>query len=124
MQYFLAIGLGGSLGAASRYLLSNAISGRSKTPFPLATWTINLSGSFLLGLSIGLQPQLLIHPDLEAMIVLGFLSSYTTFSTFAYEGLILLQQGQIKISLLYLFSSILLGLLAAYLGLFISGIIN
>lgn len=116
MLYFFAIGIGGSLGAVSRYLLGNFVAARSTATFPLATWLINISGSFLLGLYIGLQPGIIIDPNLEAMIILGFLSSYTTFSTFSYENLVLLQKGEYKTAAIYTISSLGLGIVAAFLG--------
>ena len=123
MSFYLAIGLGGSLGAITRYLLSSWIRRSYPVSFPLATWLVNISGSFLLGAYVGLEPQLLLESHLESMLVLGFLSSYTTFSTFIYEGLTLLQKQKNSQAWFYLLSSLAVGILAAFAGLAISGLI-
>ncbi|MGF7184079.1 CrcB protein [Desulfitispora alkaliphila] len=117
MLTYLAIGLGGSAGAITRHLLSSLIKKHFSHPFPWATWTINISGSFLLGLFVAFNSHYLISAKVEALLVLGFLSSYTTFSTFSVELLQAIQKGFYRIALLYAITSLTLGMLAAYLGL-------
>lgn len=115
--YYLAIGIGGSLGACCRYLLGKYIYSKYNHPFPLATWIVNISGSYLLGIFVAINQKMLFNPTLESLIILGFLSSYTTFSTFSYELLQLLQRKSYGQTALYAISSLLLGMAAAYIGL-------
>lgn len=117
-MYFLGIGLGGSLGAVLRYSVSQYISTKyGENSYPLATKIINLTGSFLLGLYMGFQHLLLLNPTVEAMFILGFLSSYTTFSTFIYEAFNLIQQKKSSTAILYLTTSMGLGMLFVFAGL-------
>lgn len=114
----VAIGTGGSLGALLRFYLGRSIMKKWGRSFPLGTFLINLSGSFLLGLfSAWASWNNNISPVLRAGITTGFLGSYTTFSTFSYETIKLLEDGEFVTAFGYLFGSILLGLVAAWLGL-------
>ncbi|WP_370346295.1 fluoride efflux transporter CrcB [Catenulispora sp. MAP5-51] len=91
----LAVSAAAALGAPARYLLDRAIAGRRSSALPLGTMAINLTGAFLLGLLTGLAA----HHGLpkEAVVVLGtgFCGAYTTFSTFSYETMRLVEDGSI-----------------------------
>lgn len=103
------IGLGGAMGAICRYLLSSWV-GSGAIPF--GTLTVNLVGSFLLGLVYSLSAGIAISANLQALIATGLLGAFTTFSTFSYETLSLVQAGQTKNAMIYLSISIILGLIA------------
>ncbi|HJV44650.1 MAG TPA: fluoride efflux transporter CrcB [Bacillota bacterium] len=112
----LFVGLGGIFGAISRFLLSKWISGKSSASFPLGTWIINISGSFVLGLLAVLHIGNVI-PDWSWLIFgTGFLGAYTTFSTFGYESIQMIQKGDMKRAVIYVSSSVILGILAASIG--------
>ena len=117
MQAYLAIAIGGTLGCWARYgmtLLIQAIWGRE---FPVATLSINVLGSFLMGfLFIETLERLTIGPHLRIGVLTGFLGGFTTFSTFAMESLLLAEQGEPGKSALYVLLSVGLGLLAAFGG--------
>ena len=113
------VGLGGFLGANARYWLGVWFEGRAKGPFPWATFAINVSGSFLLGLFmvLGLERQALPRdPVLRLLFAVGFLGAYTTFSTFTYETLVLAEAGAPEKALANAAGSVAAGLLAAWLG--------
>ena len=117
---FLWISLGGVLGANARYWLGGWIQQRGGAAFPWETLIINLSGSFLLGLLLGLVTERYASPygpTLRLVIGIGFLGSYTTFSTFTYETLMLMGSASWMRAVANVAVSVLCGLLAAWLGL-------
>jgi CrcB protein len=90
---WLLVATGGALGAAARYLLDRTIAVRQRGPFPLGTLVINVSGSIALGLLIGLAVAHRIPASVVTWAGTGFLGAYTTFSTFTFETLRLLEDG-------------------------------
>lgn len=121
MNYYIAIALGGAAGAVSRYWLSGLVDSLNKGPFPLGTFTVNLVGSFLIGVVfILLAEKIHLVDSWRPIIMIGFLGAMTTFSTFSLDALLLLQQGNYNTALLYIASSVLICLLAAYAGMQIS----
>jgi CrcB protein len=117
MSIYLWIGLGGFLGANARYLLTVWVAARWDVTFPYGTLVINLSGSFFLCLLVeGLSTYLMLRPPLRLALTVGFLGAYTTFSTFSYEWLLLLQDGKVWPGLVYILGSVLGGGVAGGLG--------
>ncbi len=113
---FLYIALGGGLGAISRYLISGWFL-RFGAGFPLGTLAVNVLGSFLLGLFMELATRtLLVPPEARWLVAVGFLGSFTTFSTFAYESHTLLKEGEWLTSFLNVILSVGLGLTGVKLG--------
>ncbi len=112
-----AVGGAGALGALTRYLLGRFIAEQTNTIFPWGTFTINLSGAFLIGLLLALVQRQMLASWLQIILATGFLGGYTTFSTMSWEGLQLARGGSTRQSILYLGGSTALGLLAAALGL-------
>lgn len=106
MEY-LVIGLGGFLGANARYLVAGWATRRFGAAFPYGTFLINLSGSFLLGLLLAfLRERIFLHPDHFLFFAVGFLGAYTTFSTFTYESLRLLQDGSVLLVSINIFGAV------------------
>ncbi len=117
MQTVLWISLGAVLGANLRYWFGVWAGQRWGTQFPFATLFINLTGSFILGLFITvITEHFLIDPRWRVFFAIGFLGSYTTFSTYTYESISLLMAGNWSWGLLNLLGSSILGGLAAILG--------
>jgi CrcB protein len=117
MKQLFFVGLGGALGAIFRYLASVVTSKYYIGNFPLATFLVNISGCFLIGVLIGgLSSSSQNSNDLRLLFVTGFCGAYTTFSTFAAENLTLIEHGNSRIALLYILLSIILGVLAVWLG--------
>jgi fluoride exporter len=113
----LAVAVGGALGAASRYGLDRVIERRSFAIFPWSTFTINLSGCFLIGLVIAVLVEQHQTPTwLRSGLVVGVLGGYTTFSTFAQEALDLLRAEDVALALLYSLGSLAGGVLAVLAG--------
>lgn len=113
---WLAISLGGILGTLARYGVSRAIHVARGT-FPWSTFTVNISGSFVLGLLLTLvierwPPSQYVRP----FAAIGFLGSYTTFSTWMVEGDVLIKDGNAGIAFVYVAVSLVVGLVAVYLG--------
>lgn len=121
MQAYLAIAVGGTLGCWARYAMTNLVQAIYGRDFPYATLSINVLGSFLMGfLFIETLERLTISPQLRIGILTGFLGGFTTFSTFAMETLLLVEQGDTGKSILYVALSLVLGVLAAVCGAYIA----
>ncbi len=108
---FVLVGLGGVLGANTRYFLSVWAANRFGVDFPYGTFLINGTGSLGMGLVITI---LAAHagdfPEARLLLTTGFLSAYTTFSTFTYESVALLRRAEIRPGLVNVFGSTLIGI--------------
>jgi protein CrcB len=112
----LLIGLGGFVGANLRYWLGGWIAQKIGVLFPIETMLINLSGSFLLGLFMTLALHYTWSPEWRQVVAIGFIGSFTTYSTYEYESLRLLQEGAWVKAGLNLFGSLVLGLISCDFG--------
>ena len=117
------IAVGGALGAVARYSLSGWVQGLLSTSFPLGTMAVNVLGSFLLGLLFYLLEGLAVSAEVRSLLTIGFLGAFTTFSTFSYEALVLVQGGEWARGSLYIGGSVLLGLMGVLGGLFLGSFI-
>ncbi len=118
MKELIAIALGGSLGAVTRFLVANGIYAVLGRSFPHGTLFVNVSGSFLMGLLTQLMLQrFAISVEYRAAILVGFLGAYTTFSTFALETLYLFEEGSLLKAFLNIFLSAVLCLAGVWFGL-------
>src|SRR5690554_447943 len=98
IKTLILVGLGGGVGSVLRYLASLLANRYFPTIFPLATFTVNVIGCFLIGLILGLlERQHLPNPDMRFLFVIGFCGGFTTFSAFALENIFLMQNSQILI---------------------------
>ncbi len=113
---FLAVGFGGFIGAPSRYLLDRFVSTRFATDFPWGTFIINASGSLLLGFLTGLFLVRRLPVVVDAFAGVGYCGAYTTFSTFSFETVQLLEGGQVLEALANVALSLVVGLGAATAG--------
>ena len=115
---WLYIAMGGALGAVSRYGVTLGAARLGATGFPYATLTVNVVGSFLIGLFVAwLGGRTEINPALRPLIQVGFLGALTTFSTFSLDALILREQGRLTQAGLYIAASVLVCLAACFIGL-------
>ncbi|HLW75477.1 MAG TPA: fluoride efflux transporter CrcB [Bryobacteraceae bacterium] len=114
-RYFMVM-LGGASGTLARYLIGAAITARAGGRFPLGTVFINISGSFLVGFLMTILTQRWTNPNWRLLLVVGFLGGYTTFSAFEWENLVLLRDGARMAALLNGVGSVVVGLLAVWLG--------
>ena len=121
MENFIIISIGAILGANARYWVGDWAAQRWGSSFPLGTLLINASGSFLLGLFMTLATErLMLDPRWRLLVAVGFLGAYTTFSTYTLESFNLLFKGQLLAGLLNLLGSMLLGVAAVGLGVYIA----
>ena len=117
MSNYLVVLLGGGIGSLARYVASMAIMQRFGGAFPLGTFVINITGSFLIGLLMTLFTERLDwSPHWRLLLVTGFLGGYTTFSSFEYESLQALRQGAKWAGLFNLVGSVVAGYVAVWLG--------
>lgn len=116
MLKYLVIGLGGFAGAIARYVVGSYIGERYGVRFPYGTFVINMTGSFLVGFVVAWLSQTTASTYWRYLIPIGFIGAYTTFSTFEYETLRALQDGQITAGLLNVVLSVVLGLAAVWAG--------
>lgn len=112
----LMIALGGAAGAVARYGLSGWVQDLLGTTFPMGTMMVNVIGSFLLGLSVPLFESLAWSAEVRTMVTIGFLGAFTTYSTFSYEAVVLLEGGEWTRAGTYMGGSLLLGLVAVVGG--------
>ena len=110
MKNIIAIALGGSLGAVSRYLLSKYVSGYFGAIFPWGTLAVNLIGSLLIGFLFGLAEKTIIPASIRTFVMIGFIGAFTTFSTYVLESVNLFRDGEIKLGLLNIGISNILGI--------------
>ena len=117
MLQILAIAGGGAVGAVARFLVSTGVYRLFGRDFPWGTLAVNVFGSFGMGfLFVLLLERSLIGPEARAAILVGFLGSFTTFSTFSLETLTLVEQGEMLRALLNVAASLLLCVGACWAG--------
>jgi fluoride exporter len=117
LKTLVFIAVGGAFGAVSRYATSLGIYSLLGRNFPYGTLFVNVAGSFLMGvLSIMLLERFNLGPEWRAAILVGFLGSFTTFSTFSIETLNLFELGDINRAVLNMSLSLILCLLAVWFG--------
>lgn len=117
MQNLVAIAVGGAMGALSRYGLGLWISNKWNQGFPLHTFIINITGAFLLGfINVLFVERYALSPIWRLGIGVGFLGAFTTFSTFGYEVITLIQEGNLFTALSYTLLSVLIGFSGVALG--------
>ena len=115
---YLLVGLGGFIGANARFVVARLAGTLFETRFPLGTFVINISGSFLLGV-LGAVVTQKVMPSSESMrlaLGVGFLGAYTTFSTFEFETHALLEDGSWLTATTNMFASLFVGLVAVRAG--------
>lgn len=120
---YLLVGLGGFIGANVRFVVARLVGQLADTGFPIGTFVINVTGSFLLGVVGTLAAQRL-TPHSEAMrlaLGVGFLGAYTTFSTFEFETNALVQQAAWPAAALNVGASVVVGFLALRAGVVLAG---
>lgn len=113
----LFIAVGSAAGGVARFLLGTFIQGRFGAGFPVGTLLINISGAFLLGFiftfALGTPA---VSPEMRGLLTTGFCGGYTTFSTFSYETMMLLEDGEIGRAVTYIVLSVVVALLGVWLG--------
>lgn len=121
MNQVVAIAVGGALGALSRYWVVGLVSRLFERSFPYGTLVVNVIGSFLIGICyIIIVQRLHVASEWHAVLMVGFIGAFTTFSTFSLETVSLIQEGRLMVALSYIFSSVLVCLLATAAGILLA----
>ncbi|MSQ15806.1 MAG: fluoride efflux transporter CrcB [Dehalococcoidia bacterium] len=125
MPDFLWVPLGGAIGATARYTLGIWVVNRVGVSFPWNTLIINITGSLAIGISLTLLTERLIaDPAWRLFLVVGFLGGYTTFSSYTYEALAMLEAGDWIPATWYVLGSNGVGLAAAYFGIVLARVVG
>jgi CrcB protein len=110
---WLAIAIGGALGSVARYGLSTWIFDITNHKFPYATLLVNVAGSFIMGiLFVVIVEKAAMSDEMKSLLMIGFIGAFTTFSAFSLDALSLWQNGHVLMSLIYVFATVILCLVA------------
>ena len=121
-RLLLSVALGSAVGGVARVVLGNAVQTRAGGAFPMGTFVVNVTGSLLLGFLMRYTlaaPS--VSPEMRAMLTTGLCGGYTTFSTFSYETLTLIEAGDYRRASLYAALSVVLAIVATLVGVSIAG---
>ena len=124
MTTILLVFASGAIGAPARYLTDRFVQRRLGGVFPWGTLTVNVTGSFLLGFLLGLQFARGLPDGVTTLLGTGFCGAFTTFSTFGYETVRLLEEGSTWAAGVNAFAGLLLGVPAAVTGLLLAGVLG
>ncbi len=117
MKILLLVGIGGFLGSIARYLTQMGMGRVMPVIFPYGTLTVNIVGSFLIGIIYGMMDRnTLLSAEWRIFLATGFCGGFTTFSTFSYETLTLFREGEYAFAGLYVGGSVVIGLVAVMAG--------
>ncbi|NOY50825.1 MAG: CrcB family protein [Chlorobi bacterium] len=115
----MVVAFGGSVGAVARYLVFLLVGRYYEGVFPWASLFVNLAGAFAIGFLWGLFDRLYVSPAIRTFLLIGILGSFTTFSTLTFDVLSLYRDGEIKMMLMYLLSSNILGIALVFSGFYL-----
>jgi CrcB protein len=117
MLKVIVVAIGGSIGAAARYIVSTWAAGRFGSDFPYGTLIVNVVGCFIIGAFMVLVTERVIaNPYLRLLVAVGFLGGLTTFSSFGYETLKLVEDAQFQWAAYNILGNFILGFFATWLG--------
>ena len=113
----ILVGIGGLFGSVLRYLVAVFFARQATSGFPYGTLVVNLAGCFIIGVVFAISEKgNLLSPEWRILLTTGFCGGFTTFSTFSYESIQLIQDGEILFVSAYVVASVVIGLAATYLG--------
>jgi CrcB protein len=126
LRHPIAISLGAIAGALSRYYLSLWFAQRFGTSFPYGTLFVNFTGCLGMGffVTLALEQITVVSPEIRSLVAVGFLGSYTTFSSYELDTLALLRDRHTAVALLYWLSTAVVGLFSAQLGVILARLIR
>jgi CrcB protein len=115
-----AVALGGALGSLLRYFVAGQVQSAAWPGFPWGIFVVNISGGFVMGLIVELSAlKLHLTPEIRAVLTVGILGGYTTFSTFSLDSVLLIQRGAYASAAAYIVGSAALSIMALFAGLWI-----
>ena len=119
MNMIVAVGAGGAIGAVLRLLLGRGMLHLMGSGFPWGTLTVNILGSFFVGLLLGtLALRFSLSHEWQGFIIIGVLGGFTTFSAFSLEVSLMIEKGDFSMAALYGLGSMFIGVFALFIGLF------
>lgn len=117
IRNLILIGVGGCIGSICRYLSQQFVQNHYPSSIPLGTMLVNISGCFIIGIIYALSDRgNLLSPELRIFLATGFCGGFTTFSSFAYENVTMVLDGEFFYTAVYLLISIIIGFGAAHAG--------
>ena len=116
MGTLLSVAAGGALGAAARYGIGGWIQQATRSDFPWGTLLVNVTGSLVLGFLMVWLRTTMVSAEIRALLTVGLLGGYTTFSTLTYETVAMFQEGEWRRAGFYALGSLVLGLVALLMG--------
>ena len=116
------VALAGSFGALGRYGVHELVQSRTASRFPYGTFVVNVSGSFVLGVLVGLVTYQGLDADVRTVVGTGFIGAYTTFSSFSYDTFGLFESRARRAALVNALGSVAVGLVAATAGFAFAGL--
>lgn len=117
IKEILFVGIGGGVGSILRYVSTMCMTKLFHVTFPIGTFLVNIIGCFIVGLLIGLtEHQQILSLNYRLLLITGFCGGFTTFSAFSAESLQMFESGNVLQGIFYMTGSILIGLLAVWLG--------
>ena len=120
MKNFLLVFIGGGFGSGLRYIIGRYLNS-SLGSFPVGTFTVNIIGSLLIGLILGYAAkENSLNQNQVLLLATGFCGGFTTFSAFAHENFQLLKTGDIMQFSIYTIGSVVVGLIAVFIGIYIA----
>jgi CrcB protein len=119
---WMLVGLAGAVGAPLRYVVDTVVTERIGPRFPVGTLVVNVSGSFVLGLLSGLAIYQGLPNTPKLVVGTGLVGAYTTFSTFSYETIALVEEGEVRLAARNVVASVVLGVVAAAAGLALAAV--
>ncbi len=119
MKLILLIGIGGFLGAVSRYLLSIFIHNKILSTYPYGTLTVNILGCLLIGMVYAMSDKGALSVEWRLFLATGLLGGFTTFSSFSNETVSMLRDGEYLFAFSYVTASVILGIVATFGGIFL-----
>ena len=124
MNTYIVIAVGGAFGAISRFWITTNVDKLYAATYPWGTFIVNLIGCFFIGLLFVLfSEKISLADDVRSLLVVGFLGAMTTFSTFSLDAFLLIEQGQYGIAFSYLLGSVVVCLIATFVGINIARIL-
>jgi CrcB protein len=112
-MHWLAVAMGGALGSMARYALSTWIFQVSSHKFPYGTLTVNVLGSFLMGvLFVVIVEKAALPSEMRSLLMIGFMGAFTTFSAFSLDAVVLWQNGNFFMALIYTLATVILCIIA------------
>ncbi|MBK9078648.1 MAG: fluoride efflux transporter CrcB [Hyphomicrobium sp.] len=121
MQLLLFASVGGAIGAGLRFLVNEAFAARGLLAFPWATLTVNVLGSFIMGVCAAMfVHRSHLSPELRTFVLTGVLGGFTTFSAFSMDVARLFEVGESTSALVYILSSVAVSIAAVFLGLWVA----